>query len=196
MLFLKELWFPIIVSAGVVFALSVLLWRVAPHHKGEWRKLPTEHDVLNAMRGATITPGNYELPFTDGQDLGRADLRAALERGPVAYLSVVENGIPNRNGKYAMSMVFHLLIATCVAYVGWHGFTPQVGAATGHLPLGIPVWHVVRVVGAVTFMAYGIGPFRQSIWFGRPWKSFLLGLADALLYGLATGFVFGTLWPQ
>jgi hypothetical protein len=53
---------------------------------------------------------------------------------------------------------------------------------------------VFRVVGTVSFMAYSFANISDSIWFGRPWKSWFLQAGDGLLYGLVTAGVFGWLW--
>jgi hypothetical protein len=43
-------------------------------------------------------------------------------------------------------------------------------------------------------MSYCFASIPDSIWFGRPWKSWILQAVDALAYGLVMGGVFGWLW--
>ena len=53
-----------------------------------------------------------------------------------------------------------------------------------------------RVVGAVSFVAYGFGSITMAIWMGKPWNSVAKDLADALIYGLLSAGIFGWLWPR
>ena len=55
---------------------------------------------------------------------------------------------------------------------------------------------VFRVVGAVSFLAYGFGSIPLGIWMGKPWSSVIKDLADALIYGLLSAGIFGWLWPR
>jgi hypothetical protein len=55
---------------------------------------------------------------------------------------------------------------------------------------------VFRVVGAVSFVAYGFGSITMAIWMGKPWSSVAKDLADALIYGLLSAGIFGWLWPR
>lgn len=48
----------------------------------------------------------------------------------------------------------------------------------------------------VAFAAYAGGPLQQAIWWGKPWPSAVKELADALIYAVVTGAVFGWLWPR
>ena len=64
------------------------------------------------------------------------------------------------------------------------------------MPLGIPFAHVMRVVFAITGLAYAGAAVHESVWFGRPWASFLRTLVDAALYALATAVIFAWFWPD
>jgi hypothetical protein len=44
-------------------------------------------------------------------------------------------------------------------------------------------------------MSYILGTVPDSIWFGRPWRTFRLQVLDGVVYGLFTAGVFGWLWP-
>lgn len=192
MLFLQELWPPIIAAACTVFVLTVLVRRTL--HGREWRQLPQHEAVKQALRIVPSTPGLYMLPFTVGQDLGRADMRIALEQGPVAYITIAKNGVPSLSGRLVASFIFYLVVSTVVAYATWHGFSTQ-NAGVRHMPLGIPFAHVVRVVFAITGLAYAGAAFHESVWFGRPWTSFLLTLVESAVYAITTAVIFAWLWP-
>ncbi len=193
MLFFQELWAPIIASACTVCVLAILLRRAL--HEPEWRQLPQHEAVKQALRLVPPTPGLYMLPHTIGQDLGRADMRASLEQGPVAYITIAPNGVPSSSGRLVVSFFAYLAVSTVVAYATWHGFS-TLNSGIRHMPLGIPFAHVMRVVFAITGLAYAGAAVHESVWFGRPWASFLRTLVDAALYALATAVIFAWFWPD
>jgi hypothetical protein len=45
-------------------------------------------------------------------------------------------------------------------------------------------------------MSYAFGTAYESIWMGKPWRSWLIGAFDSLLYGLVMAGTFGWLWPR
>ena len=183
--FVMELWKPILLSGFAVFVVSALAWTVLPHHRKEYSKLPNDDAILAALRAGNPPPGLYSLPWASGQDeMQKPEFIAKMNAGPTAFLTVRPPGMPPMGPLMAKSLVSNIIIAIFVAYVGWHS-----------LPMGTEYLQVFRVTGAVTFIAYGLGTVPESVWFGRPWSSFLLGAFDALLYGLVAGGVFGWLWP-
>lgn len=194
MLFFQELWAPILVSACTTFVLAILTRLVLPLHKLEWKHLPQQADVQHTLRGFPLTPGLYMLPHTIGQDLGRADMRASLEQGPVAYIAIAKNGVPSVAGRLIANLCFFFCVNCIVAYATWHGFS-TLNSGIRHMPLGIPFEHIFRVVFAISGLAYAGAAFQESVWFGRPWSSFLLTCFDAVIYAAATAVIFGWLWP-
>lgn len=185
MQFAMELWKPILLGGAAVFLLSALVWTAMPHHKTEWARLPNEDGVGDAIRAGSPAPGLYALPYMgDMKEMGTPEGKAKMERGPIVYLTVAPNGVPAMGPMMAKSLLASIVIALFVAYVGWHT-----------LPAGTEYLKVFRVAGTITFMTYALGSISDSIWFARPWKSFALCCADALLYGLVLGGVFGWLWP-
>ncbi len=85
----------------------------------------------------------------------------------------------------ALSFVYYIVIGVLVAYVAGRTLT----AGTDYLA-------VFRIAGTVAWLGYGWAVVPEGIWFGRPWSSVVLSLADALLYALLTAGVFGWLWPR
>jgi hypothetical protein len=61
---------------------------------------------------------------------------------------------------------------------------------------GTPFLHVFRVSGTAAVMAYSLGNFPASIWWGRPWSTTLKDAVDGVLYALLTAGAFGWLWPR
>ncbi len=184
--FLSELWNPILVSGVGCFVVSALAWTALPHHKSELRRLPTEPEVLEALRRHMPPPGLYTFPFSVDRDKDRADIKVALQKGPVGFVTI---GHPGRasTGKMMIQMLVYFMVSSfLIAYVAWHA----------KLGLGAPFLAVFRIVGTIATMTYALGAVPESIWFARPWKSFGLQLADSLAYGLVTAGIFGVLWPK
>jgi hypothetical protein len=183
--FLQELWVPIAVSALACFAASALAWMVLPHHKREWKRLSTESVVLDALRQHAPSPGLYAIPFTIGADLDRADVKRALETGPVGFLTIRKNGPPNMALMLVQMIVFFTATSALCAYVAWHA-SPR---------YGVHPRDIFRIVAAIATMAYTFGSVQESVWFGRPWKSWLKQFADGLAFALITAATFAWMWP-
>lgn len=184
MQFAMELWMPIVLGGLAVFILSALAWTVMPHHKTEWQRLTNEDAVTDALRAGGISPGLYSFPFAaDTKEMNTPEFVAKMNRGPVGFLTVAPSGVFKMGPMMAKSLVYNLVVALFVAYVVSH----TVAADAEYLT-------VYRVAGTVTFMAYAFGTVSDSIWFGKPWKSYGLCVVDALVYGLVTGGIFGWLW--
>lgn len=185
MQFLIALWLPIVVGGLTVFVMSALVWTVFPHHKREWAKFANEDAVADAIRAGSPAPRLYHLPHvTDMKEMGTPEGITRMNRGPVAYITVAPNGVPAMGPMMAKSALSSILIAAFLAYVGWHA-----------VPAGAEYLQVFRIVATVAFMTYAFGSMADSIWFARPWSSWILQAFDALLYGLVLGGVFGWLWP-
>jgi hypothetical protein len=182
--FLVQLWVPILVSAVVVFVLSALAWTVMPHHKHEWQPLPNEDSVLEMMRAAPPAPGQYTFPFyKDPKERDNPVLREKLLTGPIGFVTVVPVGIGSMGPMMGKAFAYNVVVSLLVAYVSWHALGP-----------GAPYLSVFRIAGAVAAMSYVLATVPESIWFGRPWRSFWLQALDGTVYGLFTGGVFGWLW--
>jgi hypothetical protein len=54
---ITALWLPILLSAVIVFVASSILHMVLPYHKSDYRKLPEEDKVMDALRAAGVTAG-------------------------------------------------------------------------------------------------------------------------------------------
>ena len=57
MVSLTALWLPILLSAVIVFVASSIIHMVLGYHKSDYRPLPNEPAVLDALRAAGVTPG-------------------------------------------------------------------------------------------------------------------------------------------
>jgi hypothetical protein len=183
--FVAELWQPILLSAVLVFVASAFAHMVLPHHKTEWSAAPSTEALQALLRDAP--PGQYAFPTAPNpKERGSAEWMKKWAEGPSGWLTVVPRG-PMRMGRYlALSFLLNLVISFFTGYVAWRAF----GGSAPHYRA------VFRLVSSVGFMTYALAPAYDSIWYGRPWRTWLFGAADSVLYALVMGGAFGWLWPR
>lgn len=182
---LGSLWLPVLVSAVAVWFVSAILQMVLKYHKADYKKLPAEDAVAQALRQAGPAPGLYVTPYvSDPSMMKDPAVRKRYEEGPVGLITVLRNGPPALGKTLVQWLLLCLLISFVTAYVARHTLAP-----------GTDALDVLRITGTVAFIAYGFGYFQDSIWKGIPWSNTLRGLLDAAIYGLVTGFVFRLFWP-
>ncbi len=183
---LTQLWLPILLSAACVFVASSLIHMVLKWHASDYNALANEDEVRAAIRKANPAPGQYVLPHcADMKDMAKPDMLAKYTEGPVAMLMVNPNGPPAMGVALGKWFAYTVLVAFMAAYLAGR----TLGPGTHYL-------QVFRVVGAVSFLAYGFGSIQMAIWMGKPWRSAAKDLADALIYGLLSAGIFGALWPK
>jgi hypothetical protein len=183
MVTLGALWLPILLSAVIVFVMSFLVWNVLPWHKKEWKGLPNEESVRQALKD--IPAGMYHVPHpASPKEMKDPAFQRKCAEGPMVMMSVMAKGMPSLGKSLAIWFVFLILVSTVFAYV-----------AGRTLPAGTQYLEVFRIVGTVAWLAYGAALVQQSVWFGQPWRSAFWQQIDALMYGLLTAGVFGWLWP-
>ncbi len=187
MQFLAQLWLPIILSGVFVFIWSALTWTVLPWHNKEWKGLPNAEGVRDLIKKAGWAPGQYAFPWWDDPKQRRSpEAMAKMAEGPSGHVIIMKAGPMNMGPMMAKSLLANIVVSFFAAYVVWHGL--------GAYPQ--PYLRVFRLIGCVGFMSYAFGSLSDSIWFGRPWKVWLLQAFDALIMGLLMGGTFGWLWPH
>jgi hypothetical protein len=179
-----SLWLPVLVSAVVVFVLSSIAHMALKHHKADYKRLPSEDAVAAALR--PIPPrGLYMLPYCEHSSAMKdPKFMKRYEEGPNALVTVLPNGAPQMGKLLLLWFGLCLLVSFVAAYIARHTLQPGEEGMT-----------VMQITGAVAFTGYGIGPIQDAIWKGIPWSNSLRGIADAVVYAVATGFVFRLLWP-
>ena len=81
---LAALWLPILLSAVIVFVVSSIIHMALPIHKNDYRKLPDEDKVLDALRSTGVTPGRwYIFPFCTHKEMKSPEVLEKFKRGPV-----------------------------------------------------------------------------------------------------------------
>lgn len=180
---ITSLWLPILLSAVFVFVAAALAWMVLPHHKNEWKGLSNEEAARAALKG--LAPGQYVLPYATREGMQDPAYQKKRDEGPNAWLTVLPSGTRGMGPQMAASVVYYLAVGVLVAYVAGRTLAP-----------GTSYLQVFRVVGSVSWAAYGWGVISDGIWFGKPWRSVATQMGDALLYALLTAGTFGWLWPE
>src|SRR5258708_8669914 len=128
MVSITALWLPILLSAVIVFVASSIMHMVLPYHKSDYRKLPEEDRVVDALRAAGVAPGPaYHFPHTTRKEMKSPEVVEKFKRGPIGLLTVIPSGAPAM-GKYlgqwfAYCVVVGILL-TFVAPPTLHPLTP------------------------------------------------------------------------
>ena len=182
---LMSLLLPIVLATVFVFLVSSIIHMALPIHRNDLKKLPNEDAVLEALRAAGVSKGDYMFPRAESmKDACTPEMTAKFERGPAGVMSVFPPGPPRMMIGLALWCLYCLVISVFAAYL-----------AGRTLPPGSHYLAVFRVVGAATFLAYGIGQLPDSIWRGQSWCTTWKHVADGLVYALVTAGTFGWLWP-
>ena len=183
---LSTLWLPVVLSAVVVFFASFIMHMVLTYHKSDYRKLPDEDRVSDAVRAAGVTPGPaYFFPHCSFKEMKSEPVIEKFNRGPVGMLTVLPSGPPAMGKNMVQWFLFCVVIAVFCAYLSSRLLAP----ATAFI-------QVFRVVGTVAFLGFGAAHAQESIWNGRSWVVTFKHLFDALIYALLTAGVFAWLWPK
>lgn len=179
------LWLPILLSAAAVFVVSSIIHMFLQYHKSDFKGLPDEKGVMDALRGFNIPPGNYHFPHAnDMKEYGTPEFAEKCNNGPVGFVTVLPNGVMGMGKQLVMWFIYSLVVGIFAAYVG--RLTLEAGA---------DYLIVSRVTGVVAFCGYGLALLQNSIWYKRNWSATLKSVFDGLVYGLLTGGFFGWLWP-
>ncbi|MBA4407496.1 hypothetical protein C0389_09495 [bacterium] len=182
---LTSLWLPILLSAVVVFIVSSIIHMLLPWHKSDYKKIPDEAKVLDALRPFNIPTGDYMAPQASSMgDMKSSEFAGKIKKGPVLILTVRPNEMWKMGPTLGLWFLYSVVVGFFAAYIA--------GRA---LPEGAHYLQVFRFVGASAFMGYTFALWQFSIWYGRSWSTTIKSTIDGLLYALFTAGVFGWLWP-
>lgn len=175
---------PVVGSAVAVFVLTMVV-HMTPWHRGDYVRLPDEDGVMKALRPFNVPANDYMVPHPGtAAEMKSPAYDAKREAGPVMILTVMATG-PWKIGKMMGTwFLFLLVVSASLACV--------VGSV---LPPGGDTHMVFHLVALIAFLAYAMGAVPLSIWYNRKWSTTVRNTVDALLYALATGWIFAMLWP-
>jgi hypothetical protein len=183
---ITSLWLPILVASVLVFVASFLINAVLRFHKNDFRKLPNEDGVMDALGRFGIAPGDYMMPHVTGPEaLKSEEVRKKLERGPVAHFTVMPpHAMSSMGSQLVQWFAYLLLVGIVVAYLAGRMITP-----------GSEYLDVFRLTGTVAFACYSMALMQRSIWYFANWSATLRSMFDGLVYAALTAGAFGWLWP-
>jgi hypothetical protein len=181
-----SLWLPILVSAVVVFIASSIIHMALPWHRGDYRSLPKQDEVMDALRPFALPPGDYMVPRpADFAQMKQPQFQEKLKKGPVMIVTVLPNGPFSMGSSLALWFAYSLVVGLFAAYVD-----------CSTLPSGVPYLKVFRITGTVAFVGYALALWQMSIWYRRSWATTIKSTIDGLIYAALTAGVFGWLWPR
>ena len=176
---------PVVVSAVAVFVLTMVI-HMTPWHRRDYRKLPDEDGVMRALRPFNIPPGDYVVPHPgSGAEMASPEYDAKRAAGPVMWVTVVPSGPWNIGKIMGTWFLFAVVVSASTACV--------VGTI---VPPGGDTHAAFHHVAVIAFLTYAMGAVPMSIWYDRKWSTTFKNAVDALLYALATGWIFSMMWPK
>jgi hypothetical protein len=182
---LCDLWLPVLLSGAAVFVVSSIVHMATKLHRNDWQPLPDEEAVRAALRSARVQPGQYAFPRCGSmKDMQSPEMIAKYEQGPNGWLTVLPAGIPRIGRSLLLWFLYSLLVGVIVAYV-----------ASMSLSKGEEWTAVFRLTSTVALAGYAIGVLNDTIWKAQRWGVTLRFVFDGVLYALATGAIFASLWP-
>ncbi len=185
MVSLTSLWLPILLSAVAVFIASSIIHMVLGYHRSDYKKAPTEDAVMDDLRKANLSPGDYLIPHPGSPEHMRSEeYKAKVNRGPVVMLTVM-TGFFAMGKRFVQWFLYALVIGVFAALLAAHTCPP-----------GATFKRVSHIVGLFAFAGYGLALWPLSIWYNRSWATTLKSNVDALIYAVVTGAIFGWLWPH
>jgi hypothetical protein len=183
---LPSLWLPIVVSAVFVFIASSVIHMVLGYHRADWRPVPKDTAMQDALRPFELAPGDYMLPYAGSmKEMGSPEFKQKLERGPVLTMTVFPGGSRGMGMQLAQWFLFCLLVSAFAAFVA--------GRAQDN---GAHYRAVFRFAAVTAFAGYALAHIPASIWYKRNWGATLRSVFDGLVYAGLTGGTFGWLWPE
>jgi len=186
MVTLTSLWLPILLSAIAVFLASFLIHMVLPFHRKDYGRVPSEDDVMAALRKFSIAPGDYFIPCATGPaDMKTPEYKKKVEQGPLVIMTVLGSNAYAMGRRLVQWFLFTVVVAIFAAYVASRTLAPGTAYIT-----------VFRIAGTVAFAGYALGLWPNSIWYSRKWSTTLMSTFDGLIYALLTAGFLGWLWPR
>jgi hypothetical protein len=183
---LTWLWLPILLSAVIVFVASSIIHMLLPIHRSDFRRLPSEDEVMEALRRFNIPPGDYLVPCAGSmKEVSSPAFVEKTTKGPVAVMTVRPSGPPTMAAALVMWFVYCVVVGIFAAYITGRALGP-----------GVHYLSVFRFAGCTAFIGYALAYWQNTIWYGRDWRTTLKVTIDGLIYGLLTAGTFGWLWPR
>jgi hypothetical protein len=181
-----SLWLPILLSAVIVFVVSSIIHMLLPYHRSDFKKVPSEDEVMDALRKFNIPPGDYVIPCAGStKEMSSPEFIEKTTQGPVAFMTVMPSGPPSMTGSLVLWFIYSIVVGIFAAYIAGRALEP-----------GAYYLEVFRFAGATAFVGYAVALLQNSIWYKRGWAATFKSVFDGLVYALMTAGTFGWLWPN
>lgn len=180
---LIALWLPILVAAILVFLVSSVIHMVLPIHRSDFKKLPEEDRIRDAIRGTP--PGQYMFPAADSmKDMQTPEMLQKMEEGPIGVLMVRPNGSWSMGPALVKWFVYTLVVGTFCGYLAGIDNGPGAAGET-----------IFRFTGTVAFLGYVFSHVHEWTWKGLDTSILVKFMVDGVVYALITAGTFAWLWP-
>jgi hypothetical protein len=183
---IAQYWLPIVLATILCFVSGAILHMMIPLHRNDWRRLPDEDAVLDALKRSGVTAGNYMFPNTPAGDMsGMKDpaFQKRLAENPGGVMTIRPPGAIVMGPHLAKQFVYHLIMSILIAYF--------VAALVG--PGGFSrVFHFTALLSG---LAYVGALFPEAIWYHQPRNYVIAKVVDGLVWGVLTGLAFAWLGP-
>ena len=181
-----QLWLPILLGTALAWIASGMIHMLLKYHNTDYQPLKNEDEVATAIRNGSPGLGLHSVPFVvDMSKMGEDAMQAKFVEGPVAFVTIFENGMPKMGKLMIQQISFFLIGCVLIAYCASLALAP-----------GADYLKVFRFVSTTGFLAFGWAVVPYSIWYGLQWSITAKYLFDALIYGLLVAGSFAWLWPS
>jgi hypothetical protein len=186
MISVAAFWLPILLSAVLVFVASSVIHMASPWHKSDYPKIPSEDQVMDALRPLAIPPGDYMVPRpATREDMRSPEFKERVRKGPVMMLTVWPSGPMSMGRNLALWFLYTVAVGVFAAYVAGHALLPAASSR-----------QIIRFTGLTAFIGYSVALWQMSIWYRRAWITTIKATVDGLIYALLTAGAFVWLWPR
>jgi len=185
MVTIVSFWLPILLSAVAVFIISSLIHMFLGYHNTDFKKLPSEDQVMDNLRKFNIPPDDYVMPHSSsGKERNTQEFKDKLNKGPVAFVTMFPSGQITMGKSLALWFIYCVIVGIFAAYIAGRALGPGAGY------IG-----VFKFAGITAFAGYSLALLQNSIWYKRNWAATFKSMFDGLIYALFTAGIFGWLWP-
>jgi hypothetical protein len=186
MVSIPSLLLPVLLSAVLVFLASFVIHMVLKYHHTDFKRVPDEDRVMEALRPFNLPPGDYMMPRPASmKDMRTPEFMAKRDKGPVLVMTVMPKGPFSMTKELVQWFLYCVVVGVLTAYVAGRALGP-----------GTAYLKVFRFAGTTAFIAYSVALWQDSIWYKRAWSTTIKNTFDALVYGCLTAGAFGWLWPR
>lgn len=185
MVSLTSLWLPIVLSAVVVFIASAIIHMFLGYHRTDYRQLPSEDQIMDALRTYNLPAGDYVMPYCPSPaHMKTPEFQEKWKKGPLMFATVWKADTMAMGAQLGQWFAYTLVVSLFAGYL-----------ASRALPAGAAYLQVSQIASTTAFLGHTMAHWSDVIWYKRNPMTAVKQTFDGLVYGLLTGGVFGWLWP-